>query len=135
MRIYIGTTELTGEDMRERPGDLRINGRRLVQEATFLRALQARMYNRKNVKTTISFQVSREHDDIITCQEFMLSHYYGLPGSGNAKFVCESDSGSQATLWLANAVLGVMDFYHKGVSSFHVYQLAGGMITTEDPSS
>lgn len=133
MKIRLNNIWITGTDMRERPGDLRINGQRVEQDAQFLRAAQARVFDRQNVMTTITFSIAREHASEQDAEYFILTHYADLPGNGTALLIAEDSTGREKNLYLENAVLVVTDHRHMGVSSFHDYTLKGGILTDVKP--
>jgi len=134
MKIKIGTFSLTGDDMREWPDNLRINGRLLAQESQFLRAVQVRMRARGNRKTVITFDIKRLHESIQEAQTFMLLHFVDVPNSGLITLSCVSDGGGEKDIYLANGVAEVVDYSHKGQTSFYTYQITGGQPTETKPS-
>jgi len=133
MIIKIGTTILAGEKPTEQPDGLQINGRRLGQEGNFLRAVQARMFDRGNVKMTVAFSVHRQHADILTAQYFVVKHAADLPGSGTVDISAESEAGAEAHLYLENALLTITGHQQRGVSTIHAYTIEGGLVTAANP--
>ena len=128
MKVKFANEWITGDTPREWPGDVRINGQKAVQPAQSLRAAQARAYDRGNVRTTITFNISREHDNVMACQFYMMEHYVTVMqlGRGRCQFVFVSDGGQQ-NYYLLNAVITIPQQYQAGVRSFHSYVIEGGL--------
>lgn len=134
MRVKLGGTWITGDSMRERPRDLRINGARVVQDAQFLRASAGRSFDRSNLKTSVSFAISREHSSIQAAEAFILAHYCELPGSGTLELHAEATTGGVKQYYMTNAVLSVTGGSVNGVSTDHSYEITGGILTTTRPT-
>ena len=116
------------------PNSLRVNGRRQVQVAQFLRAASSKIWPRKNSVTTISFSVTRQHADVRAAEDYMLNHEVAIPASGVALFVCYNEAGGESTYFFDSAALETTDSSYNGCSTFHTYTLIGGRITTEAPA-
>ena len=94
MQIFIGNFPLAaGGD--EAPENLRINGRRQVQTAGFLRAAGAGVFARGDRVNTISFAVTREHASYGAAEGFLFSHAATLPAGGALAVICEDAGGAQ----------------------------------------
>lgn len=122
------SVELTGLDKREWPDELRINGRPLVQEAQFLRAEKVKMFARGNRKTIVSFTVKRLHNNVQAAQVFMIQHYNSLPSDGTVRFKLINDSGGSQDLTMVDSVLGTIQYWHVGKTTFFRYSIEGGKI-------
>jgi len=128
MKIKIGEFWLC-EDGQLAPNSLRINGRRQVQIAQFLRASAARPLNRMNTVTTLSFSVVREHDSTRAAEEYMLQHEVAIPAAGSVTFICQDEHGAESLFYFDAGVLETTEASQVGVSTEHAYALLGGRVT------
>jgi len=131
MLIKVNNVELANgavraQDQSAGPTDFRLNGRRLEQERQFTRATAVSMKDRGNLKTSISFGVTRLHASVEDAEYFVLSHYQSLPGEGDVVFTARSASGGVARLKLVNATIAITDHHYKGCRTWHSYQISGG---------
>ncbi len=115
------------------PDSLRVNGRRATQIAALLRAEAAKVWNRQNTVTTISFSIVREHSSARAAEEYMIRHEADVPSSGVCEFVCHDESGGQSSFYLDTGALETTEAFNIGCSTTHSYTLAGGRITTTRP--
>ena len=109
----------------ESPANLKTNGTRSTQIFEGLRAPSVTPFDRLNVKTTISFDITRLHDNISDAQNYMLLHQSTIPGSGAVTFFMENGT----ELYMDNAVVETVASHHMGTTTFHSYQIIGGAIT------
>lgn len=131
LKIWIGSVELCrgpvrGSSTGAGPSDLRISGERIIQERQFLRAVQCTMQNRGNVKTVVTFTVTREHSSIQNAWTFALLHYATLPGQGTITFEAATNTGAVKRIYLDNAALSVSEHQANGVRTRHTYTIQGG---------
>lgn len=148
MKVLIGTFTLAQHDVTTtRDGlnattvrttavsNFRIQSARVAQVAEFVRAAQVQTFDRGNRKTTITFNVSREHTTIRNCEAFLLAHIGQVPNKGLITLQAKETSGAVTERYLKDALCEVVDASYDGVTSFHSYQLIGGDILTEKPKS
>jgi hypothetical protein len=122
--------ELAGEDDTS-VGSFRINGSRVLQISEFLRANHVRIRDRKNLRLTISFSVTRKHATVDECEAYVLTHAENVPGSGLVKFTTRSGSLSR---FLDASAIQTVDSSYDGLTSRHSYQMIGGEMLTEKPT-
>jgi hypothetical protein len=128
MRIVIqsGANETIlcgGDESSQYPENLRVNGRRIAQIAEFIRAAHAGVYNRKNRRVRISFQLTREYEFAWIAAEALLVAAAELPETGTVLFTCQG--GGRKVLQLVDAVIESDDAYLVGVSVITSYNLIG----------
>lgn len=132
MRVTIGTFVLADHD-KTSVSNFRINGSRLVQVAELVRAETVQVFGRGNRKTTVTFDVSREHADVRTSETFILGHATNVPESGLITFEAISASGALTRRYLNAAVCSVVDCSYAGVTTVHTYQIIGGKMLLQKP--
>ena len=110
----------------ESPANLQINGSRNSQVFEGLRAASVLAQDRGNVKTTITFDITRLQDNISDAQNFMLLHQSTIPGSGKVIFYMEDGT----RLYMYNSVVETVRSHHTGTTTFHSYSIVGGGITS-----
>lgn len=136
MRVKFQDQWITGDTMRVRPRSLRVDGGPVIQDAQFLRAAQAKAYDRGNRRTTISFELSREHADVEASEVFMLDHFASLPtGTGLLLLIAEASTGREQDFFLADTVLRIVGSVQVGASTDHTYEFSGGLLSKEKPAS
>jgi hypothetical protein len=123
------------EDGQLAPNSLRINGRRSSQIAQILRAAAAKVWNRQNTVTTISFSVVREHDTTRAAEEYMLQHEVNIPSGGIVTFFCTDEHGAESVFYFDAGALDTTEAAQIGVSTEHSYTLLGGRITNVKPTA
>ena len=121
------------EDGQLAPNSLRINGRRQIQIAQFLRAAVGKPLNRKNTITTISFSVVREHASARVAEGYMLQHEAEIPEDGIVTFFCPDENEAEDIFFFDAGVLDTTEASQIGVSTEHSYTLIGGRVTTVKP--
>ncbi len=134
MKIRINETFWLAEENELSPDSLRVNGKRAVQVAPLLRAEAAKVFNRMNTTTTVSFAVTREHADARAAEEYMIAHEAAIPDSGIVEFICHDESGGESHFYLDTGALEATDANNIGCSTTHSYTLVGGRITTTKPT-
>ncbi len=135
MRIKLGNTWITGDDARERPADIVVNGNRLQEPVPFLRGIQIRVFDRGNRSTILTFSITRQHTDNLAAEEFIVVHQVNLPSAGTLEIHAENPTTNIKKLYIANAVLGPVEATHSGVSSTTRYTIHGGAPTETDPDA
>src|SRR5476651_489447 len=67
---------------------VRLNGKQLVQDAQFLRAVAAQPLARGNQVNQLRFTVTRQHSSVAAAGAFAVTAFSALPASGLATSVC-----------------------------------------------
>lgn len=110
----------------ESPANLKIVPERNTQEFDGLRAPSVVAKDRFNLKTTVTFDITRLHDNISDAQNYMLLEQSTIPGSGTIKFYMEDGT----ILYMRNSVLKTNPSHHTGTTTFHSYTIIGGAVTS-----
>jgi len=139
MRISLNNVWLTNDGAADLHSwtdahDVQLNGRQIVQDAQFLRALAAQPLARGNRINQLRFKVTRQHASVAEASAFVLTAFSSLPADGVATIVCGALGESPSTC-VFNAVLEEMPestFY--GTRTDTTFVLRGGLITAA-PSS
>lgn len=130
MRITFASTPICTLSGRgtDSPETMTIDGQCSEQTAKFLRAQSAKVFNRGNEITTISFKVFRSHGSIQAAEAFALSHRKSLYGKyGNLVLIADDGSGmNTATSTLTNSVCKQCKVTYKGMNSWTEYNFIGG---------
>ena len=92
----------------ESPANLKIVPERSTQEFSGLRADSVIAKDRFNRKTTVTFDITRLHDNISDAQNYMLLEQSTIPGSGTVKFYMEDGT----ILYMRNAVVKTNPSHH-----------------------
>lgn len=111
--------------------NFKINGSRLIQEATFFRATSRSFYDRGNRKTDVTFDTTRNFADQVSAESFILTHETQFPGKFLVTFMAgRSGAGSTASRYLKNAVVESVASSLTGCTTKHSYRITGGVMTT-----
>jgi hypothetical protein len=109
--------------------DVSLNGKQVVQDAQFLRALAAQPLARGNAVNVLRFTVTQQYETVAAASAAVLTAFSLLPGSGLATVVCGALGETPVTCTFT-AVLAEMP-----VSTFHgtrtdtTFVLRGGGMT------
>jgi hypothetical protein len=104
--------------------EFKINGQPLVQVGEHLRAVNAKPYGRGNMKTTVSWTATKEHNSMQEAEAFQLLHHSEIPTTGS--LVCTAEGNGRAPYTLSNAQLQSHDGSRIGVTTIHKYIFTGG---------
>jgi len=115
--------------------DVQLNGKQIVQDAQFLRALAAQPLARGNQVNQLLFTVTRQHVSVAEAAAYVLTAFSSLPGSGTASILCGA-SGEEVLTCTFSAVLEEMPkCSFLGTRTDTTFLLRGGLITTGAPLS
>lgn len=103
--------------------NVRMNGRRLVQQEDLLRAEEAFNAPRGNHRTTFSFTASRLHASVDEAQAFVTFHEADLP---NQNDMVITTAGGLLVLTLKGACLVESAGHHMGMTSVYDYTFVAG---------
>src|SRR5258708_34224231 len=70
--------------------DVLLNGKQVVQDAQFLRAVSAQPLARGNEVNVLSFTVTRQHVSVADAAAYVRTAFGSLPGGGAALMSCGS---------------------------------------------
>lgn len=130
MKVKVDATDLAAGG-REQVANFKITSTRQVQVDPLIRADFARIRDRQNRTTTVTFEVNRLFDTVADAENFVLIHGDRVPTSGLVAF--ESEDGT-ITRWMEAAVIQTVDSSFSGVSTKHSYQMTGGEILSAKPT-
>lgn len=138
MRISLNDVWLTNDGTSDLQSwtdahDVLLNGRQIVQDAQFLRALAAEPLARGNAVNLLQFTVTRQHVSVAEAAAYVLTAFSSLPGSGTATIICGA-SGENLLTCTFSAVLEEMPkASFLGTRTDMTFLLRGGLITTGAP--
>jgi hypothetical protein len=138
MRISLNDVWLTNDGVSDLQSwtdahDVQINGKQVVQDAQFLRALAAQPLARGNEVNLLQFTVTRQHVSVAEAAAYVLTAFSSLPGSGTATIICGA-SGEDLLTCTFSAVLEAMPkCSFLGTRTDTTFVLRGGLITMGAP--
>jgi hypothetical protein len=138
MRISLNNVWLTNDgatDLRTSTDahDVRLNGKQLVQDAQFLRAVAAQPLARGNQVNQLRFTVTRQHVSVAEAAAYAVTAFSALPGSGLATIICGA-YGETPLACTFSAVLEEMpESVFRGTRTDTTFVLRGGAITSLSP--
>lgn len=103
---------------------LRITGRRVTQITRPLRAAKIRARNRGNAEKVVTFEVARLHKTPKDAEQYLLEHADSVPGDGRVVF----EAVGRVKRLMENAVIDTVDSRYHGATTWHTYQIIGGLI-------
>ena len=110
----------------ETPDKFSIRTDRLVQTAQFLRGKQNKKIDRGNRHTAITFSVTRLFNTVPDAEQYILMHETTIPGTGLVTF----RTLANGKFYLQNAVIQTTESHQTGKTTFHSYQIEGGILST-----
>jgi len=111
------------------PDGLRIVGAVNAQIAERLRADNAKVYNRENARSEISFRVWREFNSDLDAEYWLLRHAATVQREDTLYMYAQASNGNTTRVTVSNCVLTLAEISHQGVSVFIAYQITGGAIS------
>jgi len=138
MRISINNVWLTNDGSTDLHGwtdahDVRLNGKQVVQDAQFLRAVAAQPLARGNQVNQLRFTVTRQHPSVAAASAFVVTAFSSLPASGLATIICGAYGESPLTCTFSAVFEEMPDSFFRGTRSDTTYVLRGGLITALSP--
>jgi hypothetical protein len=138
MRISLNNIWLTNDGMTDLHAwtdahDVRLNGRQIVQDAQFLRAVAAQPMGRGNLVNQLRFTVTRQYASVAAAAAYLLTAFSSLPPGGSVTLVCGA-YGESPLICTFSAVLEEMpeSIFH-GTRTDTTFVLRGGLITSLSP--
>ncbi len=138
MRISLNNIWLTNDGVSDLHSwtdahEVQLNGRQIVQDAQFLRALAAQPLARGNRVNQLRFTVTRQHASVAEASAYVLTAFSSLPAGGVATIVCGAYGEAPMTCTF-NAVLEeVPEAIFHGTRTDITFVLRGGLLTTVSP--
>src|ERR1700749_4247674 len=102
MRISINNIWLTNDGATDLQSwtdahDVLLNGRQVVQDAQFLRAVSAQPLARGNAVNLLQFSVTRQHPSVAEAAAYVLTAFSTFPSSGTAQVICGANGENLLT--------------------------------------
>jgi hypothetical protein len=138
MRISLNTVWLTNDGTSDLQSwtdahDVQLNGRQIVQDAQFLRALAAQPLARGNAVNLLQFTVTRQHVSVAEAAAYMLTAFSSLPQSGTATIICGACGESLLTCTFSAVLEEMPKCGFLGTRTDTTFLLRGGLITMGAP--
>ena len=113
--------------------DAHLNGRQVVQDAQFLRAVAAQPLARGNRVNQLRFTVTRQHASVAAASAFAVTAFSSLPASGLATIICSAYGESPLTCTFAAVLEEIPESVFHGTRTDTTFVLRGGLITALSP--
>jgi hypothetical protein len=138
MRISLNNIWLTNDGVTDLhvwtdAHDVRLNGKQLVQDAQFLRAVAAQPMARGNQVNRLQFSVTRQHASVAEASAFAVTAFSSIPASGLATIVCGAYGESPLTCTFTAVLEEIPESVFHGTRTDTTYVLRGGLITSLSP--
>ncbi len=138
MRISLNNIWLTNDGVADLHAwtdahDVRLNGRQLVQDAQFLRAVAAQPIARGNQVNQLRFTVTRQHDSVAEAAAYAVTAFSALSASGTATIICGAYGESPITCTFSAVLEEVPESIFHGTRTDTTFLLRGGLITALSP--
>src|SRR5260221_14285642 len=133
MRISLNNIWLTNDgaaDLRSWTDahDVHLNGRQIVQDAQFLRAVAAQPLARGNRVNMVRFTVTRQHASVAEAGAYVLTAFSSLPASGSGTGICGAYGEAPLTCAFSAGVGGVPGSVFYGARRGAAVGLRGGVM-------
>ena len=138
MRISLNNVWLTNDGVADLQSwtdahDVELNGRQIVQDAQFLRAVSAQPLARGNLVNQLRFTVTRQHVSVAEAAAYALTAFSWLPGSGTATILCGASGEIPLTCTFSAVLAEMPKSTFRGTRSDTTFVLRGGLITMGAP--
>jgi len=138
MRISLNDVWLTNDGTTDLQSwtdahDVELNGKQIVQDAQFLRALAAQPLARGNQVNLLRFTVTRQHVSVAEAAAYVLTAFSSLPGSGTATILCGASGETLLTCTLSAVLEEMPKAGFLGTRTDTTFLLRGGLITMGAP--
>jgi hypothetical protein len=138
MRISLNNIWLTNDGATDLQSwtdahDVLLNGKQVVQDAQFLRAVSAQPLARGNEINLLQFTVTRQHPSVAEAAAYVLTAFGSFPASGTALIICGASGENLLTCTFAAALEEMPKCAFRGTRSDTTFVLRGGQITTGAP--
>jgi hypothetical protein len=138
MRISLNNVWLTNDGATDLQSwtdahDVQLNGKQVVQDAQFLRAVSAQPLARGNLVNLLQFTVTRQHVSVAEAAAYVLTAFSSLPGSGTATILCGASGEVPLTCTLSAVLEEMPKCSFHGARTDTTFVLRGGLISTSAP--
>jgi hypothetical protein len=138
MRISLNTVWLTNDGIADLQSwtdahDVLLNGRQVVQDAQFLRAVSAQPLARGNAVNVLEFTVTRQHVSVAEAAAYVLTAFGSLPMSGTATVICGASGENLLTCTFAAVLAEMPKSTFRGTRTDTTFVLRGGLISMGAP--
>jgi hypothetical protein len=138
MRISLNDIWLTNDGMSDLQSwtdahNVLLNGKQVVQDAQFLRAVAAEPLARGNAVNVLQFTVTRQHVSVAEATAYVLTAFSSLPGSGTATVICGASGENLLTCTFAAVLEGLPKCSFLGTRTDTTFLLRGGLMTMGAP--
>jgi len=138
MRISLNTVWLTNDGTVDLQSwtdahDVLLNGKQVVQDAQFLRAVAAQPLARGNAVNQLQFSVTRQHVSVAEAAAYVLTAFSSFPQSGTATIICGASGESLLTCTFSAVLEEMPKASFLGTRSDTTFVLRGGLITMGAP--
>ena len=138
MRISLNNVWLTNDgvaDLRSWTDahDVLLNGKQLVQDAQFLRAVAAQPLARGNQINQLRFTVTRQHSSVAEASAYVATLFSALPSSGVATIICGAYGETLLTCTFSAVLEEMPENIFHGTRTDTTFILRGGAITALSP--
>jgi hypothetical protein len=110
-----------------------LNGKQVVQDAQFLRAVAAQPLARGNAVNVLQFSVTRQHVSVADAAAYVLTAFSSFPQSGTAQIICGASGENLLTATFAAVLEEMSKCSFTGTRSDTTFVLRGGLITMGPP--
>jgi hypothetical protein len=110
-----------------------LNGKQMVQDAQFLRAVSALPLARGNAVNVLEFSVTRQHVSVAEAAAFVLTAFSSLPASGTATVLCGASGENLLACTFAAVLEAVPKASFRGTRTDMTFVLRGGAIAMGAP--
>jgi hypothetical protein len=138
MRISLNNIWLTNDGVADLQSwtdahDVILNGKQMVQDAQFLRAVSAEPLARGNQVNQLRFTVTRQHVSVAEAAAYVLTAFSSLPQSGTATVVCGASGEDALTCTFAAVLEEMPKGSFLGTRTDTTFLLRGGVIAMGAP--
>lgn len=138
MRISLNNVWLTNDGATDLHAwtdahDVRLNGRQIVQDAQFLRAVAAQPLARGNQINQLRFTVTRQHASVAEASAYALTAFSSLPGGGSVTMICGAAGETPLTCTFSAVLEEMPESTFHGTRTDTTFVLRGGFITSLSP--
>jgi len=138
MRISLNNVWLTNDGVSDLQSwtdahDVLLNGKQIVQDAQFLRAVSVQPLARGNAVNVLQFSVTRQHPSVAEAAAYVLTAFGALPPSGTATVICGASGENLLTCTFAAVLEEMPKASFLGTRSDTTFVLRGGLISTGLP--
>jgi hypothetical protein len=135
MRISINNVWLTNDGATDLHAwtdahAVQLNGRQIVQDAQFLRAVAAQPLARGNLVNQLRFTVTRQFASVAAASAYVLTAFSSLPPGGSVMIICGAYGESSLTCTFSAVLAEMPECVFHGTRTDTTFVLRGGLMTS-----